>query len=68
MTIDLTDLNEVSVSLNGPIVSVGGGAIWKNIYEKLDPLNLTVLGARVVGLGVGGFLTGGNIPADSCLK
>ena len=59
VTIDLRAMDSVNVSSNRTITSVGAGSIWKNVYEKIQPMNLTVLGARVAGLGVGGFLTGG---------
>lgn len=60
-TIDLTNMNDITINLDRSSVSVGGGAIWKNIYAALQPMNLTVLGARVADLGVGGFLTGGEL-------
>lgn len=61
-TIDLTKMNGITINSDRSSVSVGGGAIWKNIYAALQPMNLTVLGSRVAGLGVGGFLTGGELP------
>jgi hypothetical protein len=55
-------MNDITINSDRSSVSVGGGAIWKNIYAALQPMNLTVLGSRVAGLGVGGFLTGGELP------
>lgn len=60
VTIDLRYLNTLTLDVNKSVVSVGGGVIWDDIYSKLDPLNLTVVGGRVSGIGVGGFLTGGT--------
>lgn len=31
---------------------------WDYLYEELDPLNLTVIGGRVAGVGVGGLVLG----------
>ena len=59
VTIDLRDMNDTVISSDGSTVSVGGGSIWDDIYKALLPMNLTVLGARVAGVGVGGYLTGG---------
>lgn len=59
VTIDLRSLNAIHVVPNQTVTSVGAGTIWNDVYEKLIPMNLTVLGARVAGLGVGGFTTGG---------
>lgn len=61
VTIDLRAMDSVNVSSDQTITSVGAGSIWKNIYEELQLMNLTVLGARVAGLGVGGLITGGQL-------
>jgi FAD/FMN-containing dehydrogenase len=60
VTIDMRSMNSINVSSDQSVVTVGAGTIWDQVYEKLDPMNLTVAGARVAGLGVGGFLTGGK--------
>ena len=59
VTIDLRAMDAVNVNPNHTITTVGAGSIWKNVYEKLQSMNLAVLGARVAGLGVGGVITGG---------
>ena len=51
--------NGLSTGDNPPVVSVGGGAIWSQVYEKLTPHLLTAIGGRGASLGVGGLLTGG---------
>lgn len=60
VTVDLRALNSVVLSDDGKIASVGGGSIWSEIYPQLEKNNLTVAGGRVAGVGVGGFLTGGE--------
>ena len=60
VTIDLRSMNAINVSPDQSITTVGAGSIWKDVYTKILPLNLTVLGARVAGLGVGGLITGGK--------
>ncbi|KAL3958510.1 hypothetical protein ACCO45_006672 [Purpureocillium lilacinum] len=62
VTLDLRGLNKMA--LQGPnddVVSVGTGALWRDVYATLDPINRTVVGARVASVGVGGFLTGGGL-------
>ncbi|GJN79703.1 hypothetical protein PLIIFM63780_003221 [Purpureocillium lilacinum] len=62
VTLDLRGLNKIA--LQGPnddVVSVGTGALWREVYATLDPINRTVVGARVASVGVGGFLTGGGL-------
>jgi FAD/FMN-containing dehydrogenase len=60
ITIDLRAMNAVSLSQDQTVASIGGGGIWSDIYPQLIPYNLTVMGGRVVSVGVGGFLTGGK--------
>ncbi|KAI3391161.1 hypothetical protein diail_7808 [Diaporthe ilicicola] len=61
VTIDLRGLDSVELSHDGSSVSVGGGATWDLIYNKLDPLGLSVAGGRVAGVGVGGLTLGGGV-------
>jgi FAD/FMN-containing dehydrogenase len=41
-------------------VVVGAGLIWDEVYGALEPLNVTVVGGRVIGIGVAGFTLGGG--------
>jgi hypothetical protein len=61
VTVDLRGLNSVELSDDHSSVSVGGGATWDLIYNKLDPLGLAVAGGRVAGVGVSGLTLGGGI-------
>lgn len=60
VTLDLRSLDGVAVNGETTTASVGGGAIWGDVYMKLDALNLSVSGGRVSGIGVGGLTTGGK--------
>lgn len=60
VTVDIRGLNSFSLSKDLKTASVGGGAIWSNIYPLLVPHNLTIMGGRLPGIGVGGFATGGE--------
>ncbi|KAK4177877.1 putative FAD-binding oxidoreductase [Triangularia setosa] len=61
VTLDLRDLNEITLINGNSDVRLGVGLSWKEVYAQLDPLGLTVAGGRVAGVGVGGFLTGGGL-------
>ena len=50
VTMDQRAMDNVIVNSNHTIVSVGAGSIWGNVYEKFQPMNLTILRARVAGL------------------
>ena len=45
---------------NNQTVDVGSGLIWDDVYESLAPYNVSVLGGRVSGVGVAGFVLGGG--------
>lgn len=60
ITVDLRAMNSFVLSQARRMASIGGGSIWSDIYPQLIPYNLTVMGGRVVGVGVGGYLTGGK--------
>ncbi|TGO49557.1 hypothetical protein BOTNAR_0427g00030 [Botryotinia narcissicola] len=65
ITIDLRKIDTVEVDESKNIVSVGGGAIWGQVYDKLDPLGLSVVGGHVYDVGVGGFTLGGGFSSSS---
>jgi hypothetical protein len=60
VTIDMRSIKNIQVSNNGSMTSVGGGAIWSDVYAALLPMNLSVVGGRVAGPGLGGLTTGGT--------
>lgn len=68
VTIDLSGLSSITLSPGvgadvaaPPTVSVGVGSTWGAVYAHLDPLHLSVSGARAAGVGVGGLTLGGGI-------
>ncbi|PQE08956.1 oxidoreductase FAD-binding protein [Rutstroemia sp. NJR-2017a WRK4] len=65
ITIDLRSINTVEVNETRGIASIGGGAIWGHVYEKLDPLGLSVVGGHVYDVGIGGFTLGGGFSSLS---
>ena len=60
---DLGEMNNVTVSEDREICTVGPGATWDQVYEELETYERTVVGGRVKGVGVGGLILGGmSIP------
>ncbi|KAG8708586.1 hypothetical protein FRC09_001150 [Ceratobasidium sp. 395] len=41
-------------------VNIGSGLVWDDVYNALQPHDVTVVGGRVSGVGVGGFTLGGG--------
>ena len=41
-------------------VEIGAGLTWTNVYSYLVPKGLNVVGGRVDGVGVSGFILGGG--------
>lgn len=60
VTIDLGGMKQVIVSSDNTTTSVGGGARWVDVYQKLDALGLAISGGRVFDVGVGGLTLGGG--------
>lgn len=61
LTIDLVNLNQVTVSADKTQTSVGPGNRWYDVYSQLEPVGLSVIGGRVADIGVGGLTLGGGI-------
>ncbi|CAF4004686.1 unnamed protein product [Adineta steineri] len=58
--ISMQCFSQVNYNPNDETVDVGPGLVWDDVYQQLEPYNVTVVGGRVVGVGVGGFLLGGG--------
>lgn len=61
LTIDLIELNQVTVSADHKQTSIGSGNRWYDVYTQLEPQGLAVIGGRVSDIGVGGLTLGGGI-------
>ncbi|KAI9659177.1 MAG: hypothetical protein M1831_003759 [Alyxoria varia] len=65
ITIDLSLINAMHVSADRKSTKIGTGARWKDVYGKLDPMNLGVAGGRNARVGVGGLVLGGGLSFHS---
>lgn len=61
VTIDLSALNEVRLSDDRTVASIGPGAKWGDVYRTLDSQGVAVVGGRFGLVGVGGLVLGGEI-------
>ncbi|KAI9699452.1 MAG: hypothetical protein M1836_003063 [Candelina mexicana] len=61
ITIDLGQLKQLDVSRDLRTTQTGPGNTWGSVYEQLDARNLTVIGGRESGVGVGGLTLGGGM-------
>ena len=59
VTLDLSGLDQVEVVDDQETTKIGPGALWGDVYKKLDAMNLSVVGGRVSQVGVGGLSLGG---------
>lgn len=66
VTIDMKFVNQVDVSPDQMVTSVGPGNRWVDVYLKLDAIGLTIPGGRVADVGVGGLTLGGESCACNC--
>ena len=61
ITVDMRGIHDVNFNADFSVISIGGGAIWSSdVYHYLVAHNLTAAGARLPGIGIGGFVTGGK--------
>lgn len=61
VTIDLRNLTTLTVSADKRTTSIGTGNRWIDVYDYLQPQNLSVVGGRVAHIGTGGLTLGGGI-------
>jgi FAD/FMN-containing dehydrogenase len=61
VTIDLLNMNQISISADGTQTSYGTGNRWIDVYNKVESQGLAVVGGRVADIGVGGLTLGGGI-------
>ena len=61
VTIDLSALNEITLSGDQSTVAIGPGQRWEKVYGALQAQNLSVSGGRTGGVGVGGLTLGGQL-------
>jgi len=62
VTIDLSNMKEVSISSDKTRVSLGPGNRWADVYSKLGRAGIAVSEGRWGNVGVGGLLTSGMLP------
>ncbi|TFY69206.1 hypothetical protein EVJ58_g554 [Rhodofomes roseus] len=56
----MTRLDEVIYDAKTSIAKIGAGNVWDDVYEGLQPFNVSVVGGRVSGIGAAGFTLGGG--------
>ncbi|KAK5128427.1 hypothetical protein LTR85_003095 [Meristemomyces frigidus] len=61
ISLDLSYLNETTLSADHTYVSLGTGSTWLNAYENLDGTGVAFPGGRCGDAGVGGLTLGGGI-------
>ena len=58
VTIDLKNLQQITVSPDRTTAEIGPGNQWGDVYKTLEEFGLATAGGRVSPVGVGGLLTG----------
>lgn len=59
--IELSNLNQVTLSSDNSVASIGPGQRWGTVYEALDASGVTVIGGRIPSVGVGGLILSGGL-------
>lgn len=58
--IDLSGFDKVEYDASRNVAVVGTGLRWGEVYSQLEEFNVTVVGGRVLDVGVGGLTLGGK--------
>ncbi|PPQ75382.1 hypothetical protein CVT24_012992, partial [Panaeolus cyanescens] len=58
--ISMYRFSEVSYDAARQTATIGAGLLWDDVYAKLEPYGVNVVGGRVTGVGVAGFILGGG--------
>ena len=58
--IAMSNFNRLQHNEDTATVDIGAGLRWDNVYDLLNPKGYTVVGGRVRGVGVAGFILGGG--------
>lgn len=61
ITLDLSLLNDTTLSADRTYISLGPGSTWLNAYQNLDGTGMAFPGGRCGDAGVGGLTLGGGI-------
>lgn len=59
--VDLQNLNQINLSCDKKVASIGPGARWGEVISTLDAQGATVIGGRVPSVGVAGVILGGML-------
>ena len=60
VTIDMAQLNTISVDKNLGVAYIGVGLRWGQVYQYLESQSMMVSGGRDSSVGVGGLVVGGK--------
>ncbi|KAG2063989.1 FAD-binding domain-containing protein [Suillus decipiens] len=56
----LRSFSQVVYDQNAKTATIGMGLVWDDVFPALEQYNVTVIGGRSSGVGVGGFVLGGG--------
>lgn len=56
--IDMSRIDRLEYDEASSVAHIGAGRRWRDVYGHLDPYKVTVVGGRVLDVGVGGLILG----------
>ncbi|KAI9451166.1 FAD-binding domain-containing protein [Lactarius psammicola] len=58
--ISMTRFRDIVINMESETVDIGAGLTWTDVYAYLVPKGVNVVGGRLQGVGVAGFILGGG--------
>ncbi|OTA98694.1 hypothetical protein M426DRAFT_325766 [Hypoxylon sp. CI-4A] len=59
--VDLQKINQITISGDKKVASIGPGARWGSVISTLDAEGTSVIGGRIPAVGVSGLILGGGL-------
>ncbi|KAG1839889.1 FAD-binding domain-containing protein [Suillus subalutaceus] len=58
--IAMYSFSDIVYNSSAQTATLGTGAIWDDVYVALEKYNMTVVGPKITGIGIGGIVLGGG--------
>ncbi|CAM6120264.1 unnamed protein product [Calypogeia fissa] len=61
IVLDISSMNDVDIDKDALVATIGGGAVWNDVYRLLSGTDIVAIGGNCPSVGVSAFLLGGGV-------